>query len=102
MVEILEASLSLDTRELWTNLERPQSGDRMDGQAMTIAGWVVGRRKVAIAVELVIGGAVLRRVPVNQLRPDLAVALPKIKEAEHCGFRAEVVVPGPAEVEVRV
>jgi hypothetical protein len=56
-----------------------------------------------VAVELVHQGAVLRRVPLNARRPDIATAFPDVPWAENSGFRATISAPeATQELELRL
>jgi len=56
-----------------------------------------------VAVEVVHGDAVLRRVPLNHRRPDVAAAFPGVANAEQSGFRATVSLLGTTpDVEARI
>jgi glycosyltransferase involved in cell wall biosynthesis len=57
-------------------LEAPRSGALIDGHALRIQGWVVGKCEPAVAVELVHDEAVLRRAPVSEEHSGFALELP--------------------------
>jgi peptidoglycan/xylan/chitin deacetylase (PgdA/CDA1 family) len=102
-VEIEEVSVPEPDPErlLGCHVELPKPGSR--GNAIEVAGWVLGKRSRAVAVELLSGGEVFRRLPLEVPRPDIAAAFPGARGAEESGFRATVGVAGMAEpgLEVR-
>ena len=51
-------------------LDAPQPGTESDVYSFEVAGWVLGQRVPAVAVEVRADGALLRRVPLDQPRPD--------------------------------
>jgi hypothetical protein len=84
------------------NLERPRRGDQVDGDAIEMKGWVFGGSQTATAVEAVVGGQVLHRVPVDIHRPDVAANYPAVAAAALSGFAVHVNVPeGEFEVLLR-
>ena len=104
LIEILEASkVEVDPALLWGHhIDQPKTATKTDGHRFRIAGWVLGRSSPAVAVELVHHDEVIRRLPMNDLRPDLAAAFPHIPEAEHAGFTTSASLVGMGELEVGV
>jgi Sulfotransferase family len=93
------SSRDLSEEQLWgCNIDFPVPESRMGSQAFDIVGWVLGRRLPAIAVEIVSESTVLRRVPVDIRRPDIAAAFPEVPGAELSGFQNTLDVSeiGPA------
>ena len=92
LLEIEEVSLSEpDHERLWgCHIDLPEAGTRAEAPGLDVMGWVLGKGSPAVAVELVHGGTVLRRVPLNHRRPDVAEAFPGVPGAERSGFRATV------------
>ena len=72
----------------------PVTGTSSAGSSIEIAGWVLGQDCPAVAVELLYGGHVCRRAPVNTHRPDAAKTYPNVPEAAYSGFRIKVSVLG--------
>ena len=103
-LEILEASkVEVEPTLLWGHhIDQPKTATKTDGHRFRIAGWVLGRSSPAVAVELVHHDEVIRRLPMNDLRPDLAAAFPHIPEAEHAGFTTSASLVGMGELEVGV
>lgn len=56
--------------------EVPTEGAMLPAHAVTVAGWVVGERSPAAAIEFEHGGDLLWRAPVGRERPDVAEAFP--------------------------
>jgi len=96
LVEVIEVTRAARAEDLlWeAHLDRPVVGSRHGGDALEIMGWVVGRDGPVVAVEVVQGDAVVRRVPPNHHRPDLAAAFPAVSYATQGGFRLRVSVLG--------
>jgi glycosyltransferase involved in cell wall biosynthesis/peptidoglycan/xylan/chitin deacetylase (PgdA/CDA1 family)/SAM-dependent methyltransferase len=73
---------------LWgCSIEQPAQGAQVSSGSVDLAGWVLGRRHPAVAVEVVHEGVALRRVSLNPSRPDVAAAFPHVPGAERSGFR---------------
>ncbi len=96
LIEILEVSLSeLDAGRLWgRHIDLPKPNTQSEARALELVGWALGKSSPAVAVELVHEGSVIRRVPMNHRRPDIAEAFPDVPEAENSGFRTAVSVLG--------
>jgi glycosyltransferase involved in cell wall biosynthesis/peptidoglycan/xylan/chitin deacetylase (PgdA/CDA1 family) len=100
--EITEVVQVADTAAPGGHIDLPRAGVRTGGAAISIFGWALGEDAPAIAVEILEGGHVVARVPVDQPRPDLRAAFPTIAGAGRAGFEAEVVpVGGSVRLEVR-
>ena len=93
----------VDPTLLWGHhIDQPKVATTTDGHRFRIAGWALGRSSPAVAVELVHRGEVIRRVPMNDLRPDLSAAFPHIPDAEHGGFSTSASLVGMSELELGV
>jgi glycosyltransferase involved in cell wall biosynthesis len=95
--EISSVSLSeLDAEWLWgRHIDLPKPSTQSEASALELAGWVLGKESPAVAIELVHqGGKVVRWVPINHRRPDIARAFPNVPGAEESGFRATVSLLG--------
>lgn len=68
-------------------LDAPRADTAAEVYDIEVAGWVLGGAVPAVAVEVHAEGQVLRRVPLDQQRPDVARAYPEVAEAATCGFR---------------
>lgn len=74
------------------NVDVPKAGDQVDSGLLRVIGWVVGKDQTAVAVEIVVAGNVICRVPVDVERPDISAAMPGAGDAAYSGFRALVTV----------
>jgi hypothetical protein len=104
-IEILEAALRepKDGRLRGCYIDLPRAGRREYGDELEVHGWALGRDGPALAVELLESGRLVRRVPVDQPRPDLVPAFPDVPWAGQGGWhtRIRVRVMGEFEWEVR-
>jgi glycosyltransferase involved in cell wall biosynthesis len=93
--EILDVSLAgtVSTRLCGCNIDTAP-GTKTGGHLVQLWGWVLGQESPAVAVELLNGSNVCRRVRVNIHRPDVAAAYPGVPGAEHSGFRIQASVLG--------
>jgi glycosyltransferase involved in cell wall biosynthesis len=66
-------------------VDRPVDSSSASDRSLSLAGWVIGAEKRAIAVEVASGGQVLRRVRCESARPDVAAAFPD-RDALRSGF----------------
>lgn len=97
LVEIPDVQLAaVDPRYLrGFALDAPQSGIETDVYSFEISGWVLGQRVPVVAVEIIVEGTLLRQVPLDQLRPDVAEAYPDAPTLSRCcGFLTSVGVLG--------
>src|SRR6476469_1959610 len=75
---------------LWGfNIEAPTMGTTVNPSNILIGGWVIGKRSPAVKVELIRNGEVIREIPVNQHRPDVAAVFPGVPLAENSGYATE-------------
>ena len=81
-------SRNLSEERLWgCNIELPVPGSQTEGYALDAAGWVLGRNSPVVAVEVINHDAVLLRVPIDILRPDIVAAFPGVTGAERSGYQ---------------
>src|SRR5688500_7312942 len=84
-------------------LDAPSVGAESDVYRLDLHGWVLGSQTPVVAVAVHAGGTVLRRVPVDRPRPDVATAFPDVPDAARSGFRAWLGVVGlEPEVELQL
>jgi glycosyltransferase involved in cell wall biosynthesis len=104
LAEISEVTLIEATPRLWGRyIDVPKSGTRSEASALKVVGWVLGKDSPAIAVEVLSGDKMLRRLPLNARRPDIAKAFPEVEGAENSGFQATISALGAAsEIELEV
>lgn len=75
-------------------LDSPTRGTTTDVYDIEFAGWVIGAGVKAREIELVSDGDTLRRVAIDQQRPDVAAAFPDAEHADVSGFRTGLNVVG--------
>lgn len=75
-------------------LDLPKAGRKEEGHILEIAGWALSHEGPAEGVEILSNGHVLRRIGMDQARPDLAAAFPNIPRAAEGGFFARASVLG--------
>jgi hypothetical protein len=66
--------------------DTPQPGAARDSYAFDLRGWAVGARSPASEVLLLRDGNLIRRLPVELERPDVAASHPELPGAERSGF----------------
>src|SRR5437867_8908215 len=95
IVEIVDISLNetVPARLRARNIDTTP-GSKTTGHLVQFWGWVLGRESPAVAVELLNGSNVCRRVRVNIHRPDVAAVYPGVPEAEYSGFKIQMSVLG--------
>ena len=95
VIEILDISLieTVSARLRGCNIDTVP-GRKIAGHVAQFWGWVLGRESPVVAVELLNGSNVCRRVRVNIHRPDVAAVYPGVPEAKYSGFRIQMSVLG--------
>jgi hypothetical protein len=91
VVEILEVGVEDCPREgplAACGLDMPEPGAVRPTFDLEVRGWVVGRERAAVAVELASDDLLLRRAPLEVSRPKLAAQLPATEQGDVIGFRA--------------
>src|SRR6266568_1054161 len=101
IIEIVDVSLTeMVSARLRGRYIDTAPGTKIAGHLARFSGWVLGRDCRVVAVELLNGSDVCRRVRVNIRRPDVANFYPSVPEAEHSGFQIQMSVLGlAAEIE---
>jgi SAM-dependent methyltransferase len=90
-IEVTSVDLQPPSGELLgRNIELPRAGTLIDGEAVTIVGWAIGRDSPIVAVEAVAHDEAVVSVPVDTARPDLADAFPDAPGAATGGFKFTV------------
>src|SRR5215207_3868086 len=86
------------------HIDKPAAGDRLEGEALRITGWVLGSRSSAKEVEVVSEHDVVGRASVESPRPDIAEHHAGVSGAETAGFDLTLVAGGrgPSELLVSV
>ena len=95
VIEIVDISLTetVPARLRGRNIDTTP-GSKTAGHLAQFWGWVLGRESPAVAVELLNGSNVCRRVRVNIHRPDVAAVYPGVPEAKYSGFKIQMSVLG--------
>ncbi|TAE02118.1 MAG: FkbM family methyltransferase [Oscillatoriales cyanobacterium] len=84
-----------DPELLWGfNIESPTIGTHVTSSNILIGGWVIGKKSPAVKVELIRDGEVIREMPVQQHRPDVATVFSGVPLAENSGYATEWKVTG--------
>jgi len=91
-----------DERLLGRHLDLPIAGTEIDGDAIQVIGWVIGRASRVKGVEIVAGGRVWQRLQLGQPRPDLAAAFPDAPDAGEAGFRTTIGLRGMTRTELQL
>ena len=89
LVEIANVQLAAAQPERLSgfSFDAPTKGTVANVYDIEIAGWVLGQATPVVAVEVHAEGMVLRRVPLDQHRPDVARDYPDVPTAPTSGFR---------------
>lgn len=104
LIEFFDISLAaLDAHRLWGfYLDYPLGGSIAEAAAVVIRGWVIGRRSPAVAIEILDEGRVIRRVPLDVQRDDVAVVYPDAPGAGRSGFSTTLQMRPAGERELRI
>jgi GT2 family glycosyltransferase/Flp pilus assembly protein TadD len=88
VVEVLNVSRLQDNSEsLWEySIDLPQPQPPVESSSISIAGWVLGKKSLAVAIELICNGQFLLQIPVDIPRPDVAAIYTDAPKAECVGF----------------
>jgi hypothetical protein len=81
-VEVLKVSLVTKDPEglLDCALDAPAAGDRRDAFVLHLRGWVVARKARPVAINVRYHDSIIRSLPLNYPRPDLAAQHPEFAE----------------------
>ena len=86
-IEFFDVSLAPLDERLWGfHLDFPKTGTTVEAAAVAIWGWVIGRTSPAVAVEILDQRRVIRRVPIDTVREDVARVYPAAPKASVSGF----------------
>jgi glycosyltransferase involved in cell wall biosynthesis len=88
LIEFSDVSLApLDESRLWGfYLDFPKTGTSVEAAAVGIWGWVIGRSSPAVAIEILDERRVIRRVPIDTVREDVARVYPAAPKSSLSGF----------------
>ena len=104
-VEILNIQPSTDYSHqlLGRCLDKPKSGDQINASKIELKGWVVGKKSLAVTVEVIHDGKLIQNISINRSRLDVARHYPRSPEAKNCGFAGKLdVTQLPVESEILV
>ncbi|MCG5060472.1 MAG: hypothetical protein KA714_21465 [Limnoraphis sp. WC205] len=74
-------------------IDSPSKGTEATSTIMDVGGWVLGKTSPVVAVELMRSGSVLRTIPLNYPRPDVAKRYSRPR-AINCGFQMAIDISG--------
>ena len=80
-------------------IDKPKKGNKIDSTEIEILGWIVGKKSPAVAVEVVNNNRILRRIAVDEPRPDVGKFYADVPEAKNSGFMAIVDLLGLPETD---
>jgi len=105
LVQITDVTLAEPIPEalVGRHIDHPRRESRIEAHELDIAGWVLSGGPPVRSVEVVHEGSVIRRVPLNWTRHDIADAFGHVQGAAQSGFRTTVPFGGgAAELELDV
>lgn len=94
VINILEVNPSeKDENIFWGfKIDTPKKETQIEGERLTISGWILGKSSPAVTIEILSMGIPLHQVNVGRGRPDVAKAYPQVDAAEKSGFATEIKV----------
>ena len=104
LIEFFDVSLApLDESRLWGfYLDFPKTGSLVEAAAVGIWGWVIGRTSPAVAVEILDERRVIRRVPIDTVREDVARVYPAAPKSSVSGFGTTLRMQAGVERDLQV
>lgn len=78
-------------------IDKPKKGTNKDVAAVDVLGWIVGKKSPAVAVAVMNGDRLLRKIPVEMGRADVGQRFYTVPEAKNSGFEATVELIGLPE-----
>jgi glycosyltransferase involved in cell wall biosynthesis len=104
LIEFSDVSLApLDESRLWGfHLDFPKTGISVEAAAINVWGWVIGRSSPAVGIEILDDARVIRRVPVNTVRDDVARVYPAAPKSLVSGFGTSLRMQAGVERDLRV
>jgi glycosyltransferase involved in cell wall biosynthesis/tetratricopeptide (TPR) repeat protein len=80
---------------LWGfSIDSPTLGTQLTPSNIWIGGWILGKKSPAVKVQLIRDDEVIREIPVNHHRPDVAAVFPGVPLAENSGYGTEWEITG--------
>ncbi|MFV9507695.1 MAG: glycosyltransferase [Oscillochloridaceae bacterium umkhey_bin13] len=96
IIEVTQVQLAEGQAE-WLQeygIKAPEGGNQYDGRSFEITGWAFARSVPAVAVEILAGERVIRRMPLQVYYPYLAATFPAVQGSGYSGFRTTVSLEG--------
>lgn len=78
-------------------IDKPKKGTKKDVGAIDVLGWIVGKKSPTVAVEVMNGERVLRKIPIDLARLDVGKRFSTVPEAKNSGFEGTVELIGLPE-----
>ena len=78
-------------------IDKPKKGTTKDVGVIDVLGWIVGKKSPVVAVEVLSGERVLRKIPIDLPRDDVGKRFSTVPEAKNSGFEATVELMGLPE-----
>jgi len=88
VIEIINVTLpQKNPPSLWGSwIDSPTKESQSIIHTIKVSGWALGKKEITTAIELSLGERVIKTIPVNEKRADVAQLFPDIVNAEQCGF----------------
>ena len=71
-------------------IDKPKKGTKKELAAIDVLGWIVGKKSPVVAVEVLNGDRLLRKIPIEIPRDDVGQRFSTVPEAKNSGFEATV------------
>lgn len=87
-----------DTNALWGfNLSSPQVDMKINGGAIVVKGWILGKKTQVKCLKISCGKQILAEIPVNLPSGWLAKQFPRLPEAKNSYFETAITISGAPE-----
>jgi hypothetical protein len=90
IVEELETMVRVSEGSVRGCVDLPKRGARLEDGDLLIAGWALGMPVQAIAIEILRGDDIVRRLEIDADRPDIAAIFPDDPRAAASGFHSRI------------
>lgn len=78
-------------------IDKPKKGTKKDVATIDVLGWIVGKKSPVVAVDVINGDRVLRKISIDVPRTDVGARFSTIPEAKNSGFEGTVELMGLPE-----
>jgi hypothetical protein len=92
VVEGLEPMARISEGSVRGCVDLPKRGTRLEDGELLLAGWALGMPVPAVAIEILRGDDIVRRLEIDEDRPDIAAIFPDNPRAAASGFRSRIEV----------